>query len=260
MDMLVGNILRQADKVGLRRIAIVEHTPQIDTRIQQAVCGGTFRRDRCIRAHLESIMEERALWCKRSPIEILAGAEIDADPLPLDGSLLLDDLTGLDLVLASTHFLPRGRGMWYDRTPWPQEIQEEMYQEWFSWAMHIAANPEVHILAHPGATLAAIGAIHAFEGHVLNDMEKLLRVCHRFNTAFELNEAMHKKLTPEQARSYESVFALARDLGVPIAVSSDAHHLAEVGRFDWVAGIVSRLGLTEDHLYHHRPPRTVSCE
>jgi len=248
-DMLVGAILDRAARIGLKRIVILEHVPEMP-RYRRAVleeCAATVPR-----SHIDAIADEIRHWRDRSPVRVLLGAEVDANPHERDGRLLLDDLAGIDVVMASTHFLPAVPALWYEAPALPEEKLARIYQDWMGWALHLAANPRVHILAHPGVEMANLGAIQRFAGPVLADFEKLLRVCGKYATAFELNELLTLKMTPEQCESYVEVIALARDLGVKISIGSDSHQLDRIGRFPWIESVVERLGLKPEHYFH--PP------
>ncbi|MHC4870710.1 MAG: PHP domain-containing protein [Planctomycetota bacterium] len=251
-DMICGNIMKKAVKRGLRKIVILEHVPQVDNSVQIKILDDNYSRKKTIRAQIDAIIEERNILKNEYDIEVLVGAEVDADPNHMDGSLLLDDLHGIDVILASTHYLPDGKGLWYDGHEWPEEFVQEMYNQWFVWAMHIAANNRVNIFAHPGVSLCAINAIDEFSGKVIDDFEKLLLVCRKFNTAVELNEQAFSKMTDSQAATYINLFRLAKDLQVKFSIGSDSHTLGKVGKFKKVAEIADSIGLTFEDIYQPR--------
>ncbi|MFH0910137.1 MAG: PHP domain-containing protein [Planctomycetota bacterium] len=260
-DMRVSRIIQKAGSLGLKRIVILEHVPGVQSSLQGEILAGEHDPGATVRVHLDAILEERAIQAGRSPVEVLVGAEVDADPKRMDGSLLLGDLSGLDLVIGSTHYLPDGRGLWYDRTDWLPVEQESIYREWFLWAGRVVENPRVEILAHPGVVLARHGGVAAFEGAVLDDFAGLFAVCRRCRTAIELNELMRGKLKARQVETYENVLALARDMGLCFSIGSDAHRIESIGRYEWVRAMAGRLGLTEDHLHHPKPrSRTVEAQ
>lgn len=249
MDMVIGNIIRKAEEKGLRKIVILEHVPQVDPRIHSKVIDNRYNSAKTIRAQIDAIIDERALWPETTGVEILVGAEIDADPHKMDGTLLLNDLTGIDVILASTHYLPSGLGLWYDGQDWPEEFRKKMYDEWFVWAMHIAANENVNIFAHPGVSLCAVNAIEEFSGTVLDDFEKFFMVCKKFNTAIELNEQATSKLTKKQAKTYINIFEVAKEVGVKFSIGSDAHQLKRLGRYKWVESAIEKFNITMADIY-----------
>lgn len=260
LDMNVRNIALRAAEVGLEQILILEHVPMVNEGAHALVLEHRYTEGIRERIQIDAILDERKRFLATgpTPLQILVGAEVDADPHRMDGSLLLSDLHDIDVVSASTHYLPGGRGFWYDGTTWPAAERRAMYEEWFAWAKRIAANPDVDILAHPGAALCAVGAIETFSGPVLEDMGHLLETCRKHRTAFECNELLRRKLTPPQAQTYSAVLALAREVGVPISLGSDAHHLASVGAFSWVRELTAAAGIGPEHLFTPQPRKPQS--
>jgi histidinol phosphatase-like PHP family hydrolase len=249
MDMLVGNIIRKISEEKLKGGVILEHVPLGDATGD--ILDGNYNKKKTIRAQLDAIIEERNMW-KDNGLEtdILVGAEIDADPNAMDGSLLLEDLSGIEVILASTHFLPNARGTWWQRnTDWPEGELEKMYQEWFVWTMHVAANPNVDIIAHPGTSLAAIGAVEEFSGKVISDFEKLFTICAEYNTAVELNETMQSKLDKKQLDTYWEVIAVAKECGAKISIGSDSHSLRKVANFKWVHSVIEKALISEKDIF-----------
>ena len=245
-DMLVGAIAQRATTMGLSHIVILEHVPEIGKYRSQEIENHAKNLPR---PQIDAIADEIRHWKSKTPARLFLGAEVDANPHERDGSLLLEDFSGIDVVLASTHFLPETPAMWYEVEELPQEQKANIYQQWLAWAMHVAANPAVHVLAHPGVEMANIGAFSAFTGKILEDFEKLLLVCKKYHTAFELNELFRHKVDSAYLDSYIDVIAMARDLGVKIAVGSDSHRLDAIGNYDWCDQVVDKLKLTREHFF-----------
>jgi len=246
-EMLVPAILDHAGRRGLRRIAVLEHAPELN-RHCRAVFANTASDFPC--PQFQMIREQLDYWHRQFPVEVVRAAEVDANPNLRDGSLLTTDLGGIQLVIASTHFLPGIPAFWYNL---PENIPtagiERMYDEWLDWICRVAANPKVDVLAHPGLEMAAVGAIRSFEGKVLDDFARLLKVCLEHDTAFELNESLAKKIPPEILRGYIDIIAAARDLGVKISPASDAHDLKTIGVFTWAGEIAAKINLGEEDLF-----------
>lgn len=246
--MTVDSVIRQAASVGLRRIVVLEHVPPV-TGSPMVESGQISARQ--LREPIRLIENEVHSTGGESSVRVLVGAEIDADPNCRDGRLLLQDLSGIDVTLASTHYLPENAEPWYKVQGVLAEGRLKVFlDEWTEWTVRVAANPAVDILAHPGVEMACIGAIASFEGEVLERFERVLRACAQHKTAIELNETVLRKIGPRPAKSYENVFALARDLGVKISLGSDAHHPQAIGQYSFVRGIVERLGLTHENFLH----------
>ncbi len=246
-DMLVGAIIDRANAVGLKRIVILEHVPEMP-RYRRAVIDEQVAS--VPRTQIDAIADEIRHWKDGSAARVLLGAEVDANPHERDGRLLLADLSGIDVVFGSTHFLPAVPALWYEVPDLPEDQRARIYRDWMAWAMHVAANPAVDVLSHPGAEMASMGAIEAFAGPVLDDFEKLLQVCKKYETAFELNELFATKVGPTLCESYTDVIALARDLGVKLSIGSDSHQLDRIGQYAWVQSVIEALGLGPEHYFH----------
>ncbi len=246
-DMSVGAIVHDAVEKGLRRIVILEHVPNIPADCPKVIAGEMHA---ATRTQIDAIAAEVDYWRGRVPLEILLGAEVDADPHLQDGTLLLKDLDGIDIILAATHFLPDVSAVWFQSPPVnDREKRIRLFEDWLSWIKKVARNPHVDVLAHPGVELATMSVIPAFVDDALSGMEELLRACLQGDTAFELNESIAFKLGSAQAETYVDVIALARDLGVKISPASDAHQLSRVGAFPWSNSVGTRLNLTEGHFF-----------
>lgn len=127
-------------------------------------------------------------------IRLLAGIEVD---IKKNGTLDLenDTLAQLDVVVASVH-------------SYMQMERDEMTERMLA----AIENPNVHIVAHPTGRLLL--KREAFD----YDMEKILAACVKYNVAMECNAA------PERLDLRDAHLKLARDRGVKIVISTDAHH------------------------------------
>jgi DNA polymerase (family 10) len=126
-------------------------------------------------------------------IHIFSGMEVD---ILKDGSLDLDDehLGRLDLVLVSVHsFMELSRRKQTDRI------------------VRAVGHPAVHILAHPTGRL-----INVREPYDL-DLEEVLHAAREHGVAVELN-ANPVRLDLSDVHVFR-----ARELGVPVVISTDAH-------------------------------------
>jgi DNA polymerase (family 10) len=133
-----------------------------------------------------------------SGIAILAGAEVDILP---DGSLDYSDeiLSQLDMVIASVH----------SSFKMPKEKMT-------SRIIKALQNKHVHILGHPTGRL--LRERQAYEV----DMEKVLQAAKRYNVAMELNANPHRlDLNDIHCKR-------AKELGVKIVISTDAHSIEQL--------------------------------
>ena len=158
------------------------------------------------------IDEIRALQ-KRHRIRILAGSECD---ILADGRMDFPDdvLAELDVVLGAVHSrltLPRA--------------------EMTARIVRALENPRVHVLAHPTGRL--VGEREPYDV----DLEAVLAAAHAHGKAVEINSSGRRlDLKDSHARR-------AGEVGVSVAVDSDAHDAADLGAVALGVGIARRAWL-----------------
>ena len=181
----------------------------------------------------------RAVDAEGLGIRLLAGVECDIKP---DGSLdLADDcLAALDIVVASVH------------SAFNQERREITDR-----VLRAIDNPHVDILGHPTGRMLLKRQASPI------DVEAVIDGARRAGVAVEINSQPHRlDLNDAHAR-------LARDRGVPIVISSDAHSRHGFGFLRWGAAVARRAWLEPAHvlttrsfddcrasLRRHRRPRS----
>jgi DNA polymerase (family 10) len=156
-------------------------------------------------------------------VRILAGIECDIRP---DGTMdLADDcLAGLDLVIASVH-----SAFSQDR----QQMTERLLQA--------IENPHVDILGHPTGRRLLRREPYAF------DIEKIVDAARRHGVALEINCQVDRlDLNDVHAR-------MARDRGVRLIISTDAHSKAAFGRLRWGVITARRAWLRPEDVLNTRP-------
>ena len=147
------------------------------------------------RAHMRAI---RAASAKSKGIRILAGIEVD---ILKDGKLDLADevLAELDVVVASVHsFMSLERAA----------ITERM--------LAAMENPYVQIIGHPTGRLLLRRDAMAY------DMEQILDSARRNGIVMECNAA------PDRLDLKDSYLRMARDRGVRVVISTDAHSISNL--------------------------------
>jgi DNA polymerase (family 10) len=155
-------------------------------------------------------------------VRLLAGIECDIRP---DGSLDLaaDCLAGLDIVVASVH-----SAFNQDR----QQMTDRM--------LRALENPHVDILGHPTGRL-----ILRREPYAL-DVEAIIEAAAAHGVAIEINCQVDRlDLNDVHAR-------LARDRGVRLVISSDAHSRAAIGTLRWGVVVARRAWLGPDDVLNTR--------
>ena len=175
------------------------------------------------RRALEHAARVRALDAEGLGVRLLAGVECDIKP---DGSLdLADDcLAALDIVVASVH-----SGFNQDREQMTDRILKAL------------ANPHVDILGHPTGRRILKRAPYPL------DVEAIVDAAARHGTAIEINCQVERL-------DFNDVHAkLARDRGVPLVISSDAHSRNAFGRLRWGIMVARRAWLEPAHVLNTRP-------
>jgi DNA polymerase (family 10) len=156
-------------------------------------------------------------------VRLLAGIECDILP---DGTLdLADDcLAALDIVVASVH-----SAFNQDR----QQMTERL--------LRAIENPHVDVIGHPTGRLILKRAPYAL------DVEAVIAAAARHRVALEINSQIDRlDLSDVQAR-------LARDRGVRLMISSDAHSQNALGSTRWGVVQARRAWLTADDVLNTRP-------
>lgn len=159
---------------------------------------------------LEEIEEIDRLNKKFKGFTLLKGSEVD---IKANGALDFPDqlLEKLDVVIASIHSgFKQGK----------EKITERM----------IAAirNPYVNIIAHPTGRL-----ISKREGYEV-DMDKVIEACLETGTALEIN-CYYDRLDLDDINCRK-----AKEAGVMIAISTDAHHVDQMWMMELGVGIARR--------------------
>ncbi len=171
-------------------------------------------------AHAERV---RAVDAEGIGIRLLAGIECD---IKADGSLDLDNecLAALDIVIASVH------------SAFNQERAEMTAR-----ILKAMANPHVDILGHPTGRRLLKRPPYPV------DVESIVDAAARYRMAIEINCQIERL-------DFSDVHAkLARDRGVPLVISSDAHSKSAFPRLRWGVTVARRAWLGPEHVLNARP-------
>jgi len=160
-------------------------------------------------------------------IYLLNGVEVD---IRADGSLDLPDevLVGLDIVIASVHssFL---------------QSREAMTRR----IIGAIENPQVDIVAHP--TCRKIGEREPVDV----DLEAVFSAALRYGKALEIN-AIPDRLDLKDLHAYR-----ARELGVMLAIGTDAHAVSHLGFMKFGIGLARRAWCRPEDIFNTRPLKGV---
>ena len=158
---------------------------------------------------------------KRCGIEILYGVELNI--LDFDGNIDLDEeiLSGLDYAIISMH-LPNIK---------PGSKEETTFAY-----VNAMKHPKVKIVGHPE------------DAHYTLDYEALVLAAKHYHVAIEVNNS---SLMPDGYRgnvhdNVRDLLNLCKKYNCPIAISSDAHSLKQVGDFQYSLEMIKTAGISED--------------
>jgi len=171
----------------------------------------------------QQILQIKELNQKISGIHIFSGIEVD---IRADGSLDMPDelLQELDIVTAAVH-----SGM--------NQGQEQMTQR----VVRAMENPNVDVLAHPTCRLLPD------REPVAIDMEVVFQTAVRTNTVLEIN-GMPSRLDLKDTHTYR-----ARELGVKLVISTDAHSTDHLEFMRFGVGIARRGWCEAQDILNTRP-------
>jgi DNA polymerase (family 10) len=174
----------------------------------------------------------RAQWTEadvvmavRPRIRLLRSMEID---ILRDGTLDLEDelIERLDVVLVSVHTL-------LDLPPAAQTKR----------ILRAVEHPRVHILAHPTGRIINRRDAFAF------DLEEVLHAAREHGVAVELNAHPHR------LDLKDSHLIRARELGIAVVISTDAHHTRDLDFMHYGVEQARRAGLEPQHILNTRSLR-----
>lgn len=159
----------------------------------------------------------------KAGITVLMGTECDILP---DGRLDYPDevLKELDVVVASVHSRMR-------------MAEEEMTAR----IVKALDNPHVDILGHP--TGRRLGSRDAYAVNV----ERLIEAAGRTNTALEINAS------PQRLDLNDMHARMARERGVSLAISTDAHNRYQLSYMEYGVAIARRAWLEPKHVINTLP-------
>jgi DNA polymerase (family X) len=175
------------------------------------------------RRALDHAARIRSIDAEGAGVRLLAGVECD---IRADGSLdLADDcLAALDLVVASVH-----SAFNQDR----QQMTDRL--------LRALENPHVDVLGHP------TGRLLLKRPPVPVDIEAVIDAAARHGVAVEINSQVHRlDLSDVQAK-------LARDRGVRLVISSDAHSCHALAAIRWGVLVARRAWLGPADVLNTRP-------
>ena len=241
-EMSIPRIVEAARAAGLRRIVILEHFPEISPRTRLVEDWRASAADSSVFDKIAADIRE--VEGELGGLRILRGIEVDADPFRMDGSLMLPDPRGFDVVLLAAHVFPGGSAFWFDNVNLPPTAAMAVVERWFDWMEKVLASAPVHAWAHPGDLIGARSLIDRFDNPlVMLRFGRLFEIAAERNIVFELNELLGRKLPDPVRESYPALLRLARSRGVRFCLATDAHRPDAVGQYLWVPALIRAADL-----------------
>ena len=172
----------------------------------------------------QQIAEIKALNERLTGLRVLTGTEVD---IRADGSLDLphEILAELDMVTAAVHSAMN-------------QSEEKMTAR----VIKAIENPDVDMIAHP--TCRLIGEREP----VAIDLEAVFRAAVKYNKILEIN-AMPDRLDLKDTHAFR-----ARELGVKLAIGTDAHSVAHLDLMRFGIGVARRAWCEPRHILNTLPP------
>jgi DNA polymerase (family 10) len=172
----------------------------------------------------KQVAEIKALNERLGGIRVLTGTEVD---IRADGSLDLphEILSQLDIVTAAVHSAMN-------------QSEEMMTQR----VIRAIENPDVDMIAHP--TCRLIGEREP----VAIDLEAVFQAAAKYNKIVEIN-AMPDRLDLKDIHAFR-----ARELGIKLAIGSDAHSSAHLGFMRFGVDVARRAWCEPQHILNTLPP------
>jgi DNA polymerase (family 10) len=171
----------------------------------------------------EQVAEVEALNERLVGIRVLTGTEVD---IRADGRLDLphEILSRLDIVIAAVHSAMN-------------QSEEKMTQR----VIRAIENPDVVMIAHPTCRLI---------GHrepVAIDLEAVFQAAAKYNKIMEIS-AMPERLDLKDIHAFR-----ARELGVKLAIGTDAHSIGHLGLMRFGIGVARRAWCEPHHILNTLP-------
>ncbi|HEX2173748.1 MAG TPA: DNA polymerase/3'-5' exonuclease PolX, partial [Dehalococcoidia bacterium] len=172
---------------------------------------------------LRQIEEVREVERRVGGIRLLTASEVD---IRADGSLDLPNevLAQLDWVVASVH-----------------SSFEQSQETATARVIRAIEHPAVTVIGHPSGRL--IGR----RDPIRLDYEAIFAACRRTGTAIEINSG------PDRLDLRDHLVRRARDLGVPLVISTDAHSTGSLGWIRFGIGVARRGWCRPEDILNTRP-------
>lgn len=217
----IEKILKKADQLDLKAIAITEHVSNVEDIKNIDI--------------IYSEAQKHYGGCR-----VIIGAEVEVDRWHLDGRLVLNKRLGLDYIIGSMHYLPGTNILPHCDLTRPI-TPEETFIRWRSTLLGLVSSSIIDTLGHPGIMIANALDDKHFSRPVLGVFKEAAIISAKNGLMWELNNLSGAKLSEAHRHQYYKVLQLAVDAGVRFIYGSDAHSPEDIGNTNFVSEILSRL-------------------
>jgi DNA polymerase (family 10) len=212
----IAQMVKAAQAEGHRLLAITDHSKSLG--VANGLTVERLRKQRKEIAALRKRLPKGFVLLHGSEVEILADGRLDYPD---------DVLAELDLVIASLHTSLR-------------QSREKVTAR----LLAAIANPHVDIIAHPTGRL-----IGEREGADL-DMDRVLEAAARSGVILEINS------NPQRLDLNDIHARRAIEMGIPLAINTDAHHPDHLAFRNYGVGVARRAWVTAEQVVNcWRPKR-----
>lgn len=221
-DMTIEAIIEAAEEKQLETIAITSHI---------------FKEDDLM--VIPKIKKEIAAI--KTDINIIVGAEVDADGMRTDGKLITDNLDDIPYVLGSIHYIP-GTGI-YPASPQDNPLSGEVFfKVWQSTLIGLVSNPRLDTLAHPGRLAACSCDMDIYFEDMLAVFQQAAELSVKNNICWGINELNEKKIPAAWHERWNEIYRIATNAGVKLVYGSDAHKPHEIGKQTFTRKTLDLIG------------------
>jgi len=105
----------------------------------------------------------------------------------------------------------------------------------------ILKNPKVNTLAHPGRILALSLELDLYFDDMLEIFEEVSQVAAKNNIMWEINEHDKNMVRSQYHDRWHEIYQIALDAGVKLVYGSDSHLPEEIGGYEFVNKILTKL-------------------
>jgi histidinol phosphatase-like PHP family hydrolase len=220
--MTVENIIQAAEEKQLETIAITSHIfTEDDLKLIPK-----------IRKQVADI---------KTDVNVIVGAEVDADGTRTDGRLITEKLDGIPYILGSIHYIP-GLGIFPITAEDNPLSPDDFLQAWQSTVLGLVSNPRLNTLAHPGRLAGIACDLNIIFDDMLAVFDQAAKLSATNDICWGVNELNERKVPAEFHDRWNEIYKIAIAAGVKLIYGSDAHKPQDIGKQRFTQKTISAIG------------------